>query len=294
MVSRRIIKEPLLHFLIAGVVIFAAYSVMDRSPASEDKSSIEVGNGQLAQLFETFSRTWQRPPTETELNDLIDGYVKEEVFYREGLEMGLDQNDAIVRRRMQQKLEFLLEPSAEELSPTSDELVAYFKAHSGRYDQPAKLSFNQIFFNSRRPGDDRELAARTALASFVGRKDDASTEALGDATILPPGMDLTDTKEIAAVFGRDFVVGALSGTQGRWSGPFRSTYGVHLVYINRKIVASTPALPDVLQKVRSDWESDRRREIADNRYADMKSKYDIKVSGSADGAASVINASGVK
>ncbi len=77
-------------------------------------------------------------------------------------------------------------------------------------------------------------------------------------------------------------------------GPFRSTYGVHLVYINRKIVASTPALPDVLQKVRSDWESDRRREIADNRYADMKSKYDIKVSGSADGAASVINASGVK
>ncbi len=109
MVSRRIIKEPLLHFLIAGVVIFAAYSVMDRSPASEDKSSIEVGNGQLAQLFETFSRTWQRPPTETELNDLIDGYVKEEVFYREGLEMGLDQNDAIVRRRMQQKLEFLLD-----------------------------------------------------------------------------------------------------------------------------------------------------------------------------------------
>jgi hypothetical protein len=294
MVAGKILKEPLLHFLIAGVVIFAAYSAIDQSPASEDGRSIEVGNGQRAQLFETFSRTWQRPPTEAELNALIEGYVKEEVFYREGREMGLDQDDAIFRRRMQQKLEFLLEPSAEELTPTSDELAAYFKAHSGRYDQPAKISFHQIFFNSPRPGDDRELAARTALASFAGRKDDDWTETLGDATMLPSGMDLTDTKEIAAVFGHDFVVGVLSASEGRWSGPFRSAYGIHLVYIDRKIVASPAALPDVLQKVQSDWESDRRREFADRRYAEMKSKYNITISKPADEAATVINISGVK
>ncbi len=293
-VARRILGEPLLHFLVAGVVIFTAYSILDRSTVSDDKHSIEVGKGQLSQLVESFTRTWQRPPTEAELRGLIDGYVKEEVFYREGQEMGLDQDDTIFRRRMQQKLEFLLEPSAEELTPRSGELEAYFNEHSGRYDRPMKLAFQQLFFSSTSPGDHGEMAARAALSNLRSGLHDDKQPTPGDATTLPLEMPLTDTKEIAAVFGHDFVVGAATGAVGQWSEPVRSSYGVHLVFLDQKTATEIPALVDVQDEVQLDWENDRRKEITDRRYAEMKSRYEITITWPASEAAALISTSGVE
>ncbi|WP_426129496.1 peptidyl-prolyl cis-trans isomerase [Pararhizobium sp. PWRC1-1] len=293
-VVRKILGEPLVHFLLAGGVIFASYSLIDQTPVSRDRRSIEVGQGQLSQLFETFSRTWQRPPTKLELQGLVDGYVKEEVFYREGQDMGLDQDDTIFRRRMQQKLEFLLEPNAEELTPRDGELEAYFREHAKRYEQPTKLAFQQIFFKSSRPGDEGELAAKEVLSRLSAGSIDIDAETLGDASTLPSGMDLTDGKEVEAVFGREFVVGAASGTVGQWSGPLRSSYGTHLVFLDQSVAQAGITLTDVRDKVRLDWESDRRKEITDKRYAEMKARYDVKVLWPAEQASSLVSASGVE
>ncbi|WP_426240278.1 peptidyl-prolyl cis-trans isomerase [Pararhizobium sp. DWP1-1-3] len=293
-VVRRIVGEPLVHFLLAGGVIFASYALINQSPVAQDKRSIEVGQGQFSQLFETFSRTWQRPPTRSELQGLVDGYVKEEVFYREGQDMGLDLDDTIFRRRMQQKLEFLLEPSAEEMTPTDGVLEAYFHEHAGRYEQPTKLAFQQIFFKSSRPGDEGELAAKALLARLSAGSVDIDAETLGDASMLPSGMGLTDGKDVEAVFGREFLVGAQSGTVGKWSGPFRSSYGAHLVFLNQSVAAGGTTLAVALDKVRLDWESDRRREITDKRYAEMRAKYDVKVLWPAEQASSLVSSSGVE
>jgi hypothetical protein len=290
---RKILFEPLVQFLFLGAVVFGVYFLMDGSPPAANKRLIEVGEGQLAQMFETFSRTWQRPPTETELKGLIDGYVKEEVFYREGQKIGLDQNDTVFRRRMQQKMEFLLEPSIEELTPKPGELESYLKAHGEDYRLPPQLAFRQIFFNSHRPGDTGQTAAQQALAILKGETA-ANANSLGDPTLLPTRMDLTNADMIATSFDEGFVEELSSAPQGQWFGPVRSQYGIHLVLVEESIKAGAPSLDKVKGAVQLDWESARRKEIADSRYAEMKRQYEVKVLLPTDMTASPIQTSGVQ
>ncbi|MGF6177319.1 peptidyl-prolyl cis-trans isomerase [Ensifer sp. 4252] len=273
---RKILTEPLAQFFFLGAVVFGLYSVMDRSPPAGDKGVIEVGEGQLAQLFKTFSKTWQRPPTEAELTGLIDSFVKEEVFYREGQKMGLDQNDTVFRRRMQQKMEFLLEPSAEQLTPKPGELEDYLKAHEDKYRRLPQLAFRQVFFKSDRPGDGGETSATTAL-KVLRRAPETGGTSLGDTTLLPGRVDLTDADMIATTFDEQFVKVLSSAPTGQWFGPVRSQYGVHLVLIEQRIEASAPSLEGVKVAVQLDWESERRREIAARRYDEMKRRYEVRV-----------------
>ncbi|MEI1252202.1 peptidylprolyl isomerase [Rhizobium aouanii] len=290
---RKILSEPLVQFLFLGGVVFGVYSVMDSSPPAANKRLIEVGGGQFAQMVETFSKTWQRPPTQAELKGLIDSYVKEEVFYREGQKMGLDQNDTVFRRRMQQKMEFLLEPSVEELTPKPGELESYLKAHAEDYRLPPQFAFRQVFFKSDRTGDKGETAAALALATL---KADAamSGSSLGDTTLLPLRMDLTSADLIAARFDEGFVKELSSAPTGQWFGPMRSQYGSHLVLVEEAITGGAPSLDDIKAAVQLDWESGRRKEVADRRYTEMKRQYEVKVLIPTDVTASPVETSGVQ
>lgn len=289
---RSILSEPLLHFLALGVAIFSLYALTTRSAPNADDRSIEVDKGNLAQLFETFSRTWQRPPTEAEFKELVDGYVKEEIFYREGKKIGLDREDTVFRRRMQQKMEFLFEPSAEELTPRPGELEAYLKAHEKKYRFPAQLAFRQILFKSNAPGDEGEMAATRALAGL--RSDPGTdTSVLGDPTLLPARMDLTSTDLIVTVFDQDVARQLVSAPIGQWFGPVRSAYGVHLLFVEEKVASRAPSLGEAKAEVLADWESVRRKEIADKRYAEMRKQYEIKIAWPLEMPASPIKTSGV-
>lgn len=290
---RKIVSEPLLQFLFLGTAVFSLYFVMDRSPPAADKHLIEIGNGQLAQMFDTFSKTWQRPPTEVEFKGLIDSYVKEEIFYREGQTMGLDQDDTVVRRRMQQKMEFLLEPSAEQLTPAPGELEAYLNAHADEYRLPPQLAFRQVFFRSDRPEDQGELAATDAL--ILLKADPASNiSTMGDSTLLPERTDLTTPETIATIFDERFAKELQSVPIRQWSGPIRSQYGIHLVFVENAVTSRAPLLKDVKSAVQLDWESARRREISDSRYTEMKKQYDVKIAWPTDLGAPPIETSGVK
>jgi parvulin-like peptidyl-prolyl isomerase len=245
-------------------------------------------------LLETFSRTWQRPPTEAEFTGLIDGRVKEEVFYREGVKMGLDKDDTIVRRRMQQRMEFLLEPSAEELTPKEGELEDYLKAHADKFRAPEKLMFRQIFFDSSGSTDGAVGRAKEARAMLVAESSASEEAFAGDPTLLPGSMDLTDADIVATTFGKEFVEGLQSAPHGQWVGPVNSPFGIHLVFVERKVAGHTPLLEDVKAEVRLDWESARRKEIANKRYADMRKQYDVRVVGPSDTATAPIKTSGVR
>ncbi|CAN7515300.1 peptidylprolyl isomerase [Pararhizobium sp. LjRoot255] len=273
---RKIATEPLVQFLVLGVAVFGLYSGADKSHPDAGARVIEVGKGQLTQMFETFSRTWQRPPTEAEVQGFIDSYVKEEVFYREGTDMRLDRDDTVIRRRMQQKMEFLLEPSIEDLTPKPGELEAYLKAHADKYRIPAQLAFRQVLFKSDAPGDKGEMAATQALASL--RTDPlADISAMGEPTLLPARVDLTSADMIAAIFDEEVAKELASAPIGQWFGPVRSAYGVHLMFVEDKVAPRAPSLDDVKAAVKSDWESARRGDIADRRYVEMKKRYEIKV-----------------
>jgi parvulin-like peptidyl-prolyl isomerase len=275
-ILKTIIREPLVHFLLLGVAVFGIYSLTDQSPATADGEVIEVGQGELGQLFETFSRTWQRPPTEAEFANLVDGRIKEEVFYREAEKMGLDRDDTLVRRRMQQKMEFLLEPSAEELTPKDGELEAYLAANAKKFRTGEKLAFRQIFFDGNGSPDSAVQRARKARAEFAGPAHN-SEEPIGDPTLLPERMELTEADAVAGVFGEEFAGALKLVPQGEWFGPLNSSFGVHLVRVDQKVEGYTPPLADVEKAVRLDWESAKRAEIAARRYDDLKKRYHVRV-----------------
>ena len=125
---RRILREPLVHFLVLGAALFAAFQLAgDRGEATQGK--IVITSGKIEHMVTGFSRTWRRPPTAKELDGLVEDYLREEVFYREALALGLDKDDTIVRRRMRQKLEFLAGDATSIVAPTDLELQAWLERH---------------------------------------------------------------------------------------------------------------------------------------------------------------------
>ncbi|MBE9472236.1 MAG: peptidyl-prolyl cis-trans isomerase, partial [Chloroflexi bacterium] len=140
----RLLREPLLHFFAAGALIFFIYSNNGGSGESSP-DVISISAIQIDRLTTQFSSVWRRPPTNDELDSLVDGYVREEVYYREALALGLDQNDAVVRQRMRQKIEFLTDTSAQMLEPTEDELQAFLTANEKKYRQGSLWALEQIF-----------------------------------------------------------------------------------------------------------------------------------------------------
>jgi len=272
---RRVLSEPFAHFLLIGAVIFVAYAALNRDAEEVQEETIVVSAGQIDQIYEIYSRTWQRPPTLDELRGLIDTHVKEEIYYREGRKLGLDENDTVVRRRLQQKMEFLIEPSAAELTPDDGELEAFLEANRGNFRLPPQYAFEQIYFSPERRGEAVAANATEALARLQAGK--AVPADLGDPTMLPARMGLTPVGRIELSFGADFVDGLTDAPVGPWSGPIRSSFGLHLFKIGDKVQARDPRLSEVIDKVTRAWEDQRRGEIADRRYAEMAKNYAVVV-----------------
>src|SRR5262245_43685990 len=144
--ASRIAREPLIHFLLIGAVVFLTYALAGKR-AHEPRDTIIVTEGRVQQLAQVFTKTWQRPPTPEELRGLIDAYIKEEVYYREALKLGLDRNDTLIRRRMQQKMEFVTEPSDELLAADEAELQAFLNVHKYEFKVEPRIAFQQLFLN---------------------------------------------------------------------------------------------------------------------------------------------------
>lgn len=275
-VVRRILSEPFVHFLAIGALIFAVYAAIDQRNDAPREETIVVSAGQIGQIFEVFARTWQRPPTQDELRGLIDAYVKEEVFYREGRKLGLDDNDTVFRRRLQQKMEFLMEPSPAELTPADGELEAFLEENREAFRIPPHFAFEQAYFSPERRGATAAQDAAAALERLRAGATDDPAEA-GDPTMLPQRMALTPADRIELNFGGDFAAGLADAPVGEWFGPVRSGFGLHLVKVDERTEARDPPLSEVIGFVTRAWEDTRRREIADRRYAEMAEKYTVVV-----------------
>jgi hypothetical protein len=139
---KRLIREPFLHFLLLGVLIFIAHRFLSKR-VDDGPQRIVITQGQTTSIIVGFSRTWQRPPTREELEGLIRDRVREEVYYREALAMGLDWDGPIIRCRLQQKLEFVTDDIAAVAEPTDAELADYLKTHAARFRADRRLTFSQ-------------------------------------------------------------------------------------------------------------------------------------------------------
>lgn len=271
-------REPLVHFLGIGALLFGVFALVNDEASSVAANRIEITASDVERLREVWTRQWNRPPTETELEGLINSHIREEVLYREGLALGLDQNDTIIRRRLAQKMEFLAEDLADQVEPTDEELKRYFDRNQDQYRHPTRFSFTHVYFSVDRRGDSAEHDARRLLVHL--QTTDATplrASGQGDRFMLQYDFVRKTEQEVAKLFGRHFAERLLAVQVGSWQGPIESGYGLHLVRIHDKVEPRLPELNEVRDRIQSDLVSERRRDTNEQVYQRLKARYEIVV-----------------
>ena len=275
---KRLLREPLFHFLLLGAGLFLLYGWLQGGlPGAPDE--IVVSRAQVQGLQLQFERAWQRPPTEQELQGLIDNWVREEILYREGLAMGLDRDDPIVRRRIGQKVEFIVDGMTPE-APTVEELQAWLDAHPDRYALAALHSFRQVYFDPSRHGERLEADVAEALKRLRAGKSVA-----GDATLLPQTLDAAHRLDVERNFGSDFATAIESLPVGGWQGPLRSEFGLHLVEVTARVPGRKPTLEEARVAVERDLLHARTEEASDAYYQRLRANYEVQIESSAEATA---------
>ena len=267
---RRLVREPLLHFLFLGGLLFVLFGRgATESPAGG--TEIVVAAADIERIAAGFSTTWQRPPSDDELRGAINDYIREEVLYRTGLSLGLDKDDTIVRRRIRQKMDFFLEDTVGK--PDAAELQAFFDANADKFRVEPRISFRQIFLSSKR--NDPKADAEALLPRLVALGPNA--QGGGDPLILPETFGPTPLSQIDAQFGEGFG-GELSTVEpGRWAGPLKSAYGFHLVLVTTIEPSRIPPFEEVRDAVQREWFAARRAAVLDEQYQKLQARYHVRV-----------------
>ena len=281
---KKLLKEPLLHFMVLGGLIFALYNALSEKGAGE--SEIFISRGQQENLLNTFSRTWQRLPTPAEYQGLLKDYIRQEIAYRQSRELGLDEDDIVIRRRLRQKMEMLAEDVAGLVPPTGEELQAYLDENPDAFRIEPRMSLHQVYFSADRRGAGAEQDTLEALDSLKGRGPEAAADDVGDPLPLPAFLDDADESEIARLFGAEFVERLRDVEADRWSGPVRSGYGLHLVYVTGRAEARQPGLNEVRDDVMRELMSRRRAESVNALYEKLAENYVIEIEPLTDAGAS--------
>jgi parvulin-like peptidyl-prolyl isomerase len=273
---KRLAREPLVHFLILGALLFALDAWL--RPASQDRNpEIVVNEARVRNLAQTFHRTWQRPPTREELQGLVESHVREEVMVREALALGLDRDDAIVRRRLQQKMDFVAEEAAA-ATPTDDDLAKYLGAHADAFRVDPTVTFAQVYLDPRKRGAALDADAKRMLDQLNRTGGAVDPSKLGDALmLLEPRYANAPQGEVARLFGAEFADALVKQPVGKWTGPIASGYGVHLVKVESIAGGGTPALADVRPLVEREWANARRKATSQAFYEKLRAKYRIVV-----------------
>ncbi len=274
---KRLLREPLLHFLLIGALLFGLYAATSGGPgASPASKEIRLSIDELEQLVLVFKAQWRRPPTQQELQQLVENKVQQEVLYRQALAMGLDKDDEIVKRRMAQKMQFLAEDVAAAREPTGDELRHWFDARQALFAQPPRVGFRHLYFASDRRGARAKDDAEAALSRLAGQPEDSALAAtLADPFMFQDYYRDRTPEFLAKEFGPTFAQ-ALPGLRpGSWQGPFQSGFGWHLVYVDTTIPGRVPAFEEIETEVKRAWLAEQKAQAWQKAYADMRATYTV-------------------
>jgi hypothetical protein len=256
----RLLREPLLHFIVIGLALFAANAAINgRNDTPEDV--IVISQGRIAQLAESFRAVSNRQPNDAEMKDMVDDFVMEEIAYREAVAMGLDADDTV-------------DDVASVAEPTEAELQAWFKDHAADYAQPEKRALQQVLASR----DTRGEGARTDAVRFMERLNKGANPAsFGDASLLPAAVPLTTKAGLSALFGADFSEAVFAAEAGNWFGPVSSVFGEHVVRITDRAVTEAAVLEDVRDQVRNDLIGARRADIRRQDEQRLLERYEVRI-----------------
>ena len=268
--ARMWLKEPLVHFLIGGALIYTLFAWRGE-PVDPASRTIEISRSDRAQLSLGFERMMGRSPTDGELDRQVDRFVREEVLYREALRLGLDGNDGVVRRRLSQKMDLLAAAQAETVQPSDPTLQAWYKAHPERFTDTSRYTLDQAFKSEM-----GQAKAQIAQLNSMAARDD--WKALSEPISLPASVSQVPRKEVLDRFGEQFLaeIDALKPDE-EWQGPVRSGFGFHAVRLLRRDVGEVPPFEDVRGKVENDWRTATIAERKERGYAILREAYTVEI-----------------
>ena len=269
----KLLKEPFVHFVLAGAVLFGAYGLVDRGgPAQPNVEPVRIGDGELRWLRETFAAQWQREPTPDEMKALVDNLLEEELLAREAESLGLLQGDTVIRRRLADKLSFMIEGTARVLEPSEDELRAFHARHAERFRAAGRVSFEQVYFDPQR----RSRAVADAAAALARLSAGADAKGMGDRLLIDTDFHDLDEAALSSLFGPEFARAVLALEPGSWQGPLESGYGLHLVFVSAASPSAVRTFEDARADVLREWRLERERETKAAYLAELRKKYGVE------------------
>lgn len=275
---KQIIRQPLVHFLAIGALMFVVDAWLDPNSGS-GRQVIDVSASRIEALASSWEAQRMRPPSRDELKALVDGYLREEIFSREAKKLGLDRDDPVVRRRLAQKMEFLFGDFQVIADPDAGTLSQYYKAHAERYREPVRLSFRQYYFSPDRQGEAAVASAHSALVSLrSGQRRPAAD--FGDTSLLEHAYSGLSRSEIRNRFGDDFAQTLTALPVGQWQGPILSAYGLHLVLIEARTDERQPDLEEVRDRVLSDYTRENEQDAQQALYRRLRGNYTVHIENS--------------
>jgi len=276
----RLLKTPLLWFVLAGFTLFAIDSYRENNNSN---LSILVTQGDIQRIRDQWLSQSGKPVTADMLNALMQELIQERRLYREALALGLDKNDVIVRRRLAQKLRFLTEDLPGNYQTDEGGLEAYFDAHQQDYKTPAEISFKHIYFNADNPDpaavDQVRARIQEALSKLrTPNKPPAETNswhAMGNIFMLGRNFSNRTIRQIQQQFGSDFAATLSSLEVNTWIGPISSPFGLHLLYIDQYLAPTLPPFAKVQAQVELDYRAMLRKENFSQYLESLATKYPV-------------------
>ncbi|WP_165971694.1 peptidyl-prolyl cis-trans isomerase [Meridianimarinicoccus aquatilis] len=260
-----VLREPLVHFFMLGAAVFALFALFDDTPPPVAAEVITVTEDDARRLAGAFEATWRRSPNPTELNHLIDSFVREEVYVREALALGLDRGDAVIRSRLQMKMEFLTESGAGAITPDDATLEAHLAAFPERFAQAPLVGFEQVMIDDT-IGTEALMEIR-ALMDAGGIPDGVRLN------LLPPTLPAGPPRVVDGTFGTGFFEALATLPTGKWAGPVTSSFGRHLVRVTERRDTRLPPLSEIRERVESDWRAVMSVQLREERYKALVARY---------------------
>jgi hypothetical protein len=267
---RRVFREPLLHFFVLGLLLFLAG---EWHRQATDPYRVVIGPDRIAKIAQDYRMQYGVPPTAVQLKTLVDRYADDEVLFREGEALKLGDGDEIVRRRVIQKMQFLVENLREPGEPSDAQLLAFYNANKARYVTEDRRSFTHIYFS---PDQGGETAARARAMTVLASLKPGAGRAPERGDTFPDLYDYSGfaTDEATRLFGHsEFADALFKAPVGKWSGPYRSGYGYHLLLVQSDTPPSLPPFASIKDRVRSDYLDAVQKQQDDANFAKLKSKY---------------------
>lgn len=274
----RLARDPLIHFLVIGAGIYAAYGLLQGEPVAENARTVTVTQGEIQALTDQWTRLWSRPPTEEELAGVMRDHVRTRILYLEARAMGLDQQDTVIERRLAQKVELLSRSLVTPQEPTDEVLATWYAENTERFRPPDTFTITQVFFDPDLRGDSTLDDAQAALGALRDLTEvPADLEDYGDRSLVQSYYPGRTELELRKALGSGFAGQVTALAPGQWHGPVLSGFGTHLVYVHGVTRATDPALADIREQVREEWMLEQVNELSERFIAALMERYEVVV-----------------